>query len=104
VRLRLNFVAFIKSIYKLREKIWLIYVIPNLSSKILRKNIILNLMQGNKSEPQEHASKLVKLPELKEKILDLELKKKILLSEEEILWDEVHAVQRDLDYLKSIQK
>jgi len=61
-------------------------------------------MQGNKSEPQEHASKLVKLPELKEKILDLELKKKILLSEEEILWDEVHAVQRDLDYLKSIQK
>jgi len=39
-----------------------------------------------------------------EDILDLELRKKILLSEDEILWDEVHAVQRDLDYLKSIQK
>jgi len=39
-----------------------------------------------------------------DKILDLELRKKILLSEDEILWDEVHAVQRDLDYLKSIQK
>jgi len=76
----------------------------NLSSKILRKNTILSMTQGNKSDSQEHASKLVKLPELKEKILDLELKKKILLSEEEILWDEVHAVQRDLDYLKSIQK
>ena len=35
-----------------------------------------------------------------EDILDLELRKKILLSEEEILWDEVHAVQRDLDYLE----
>ena len=54
-------------------------------------------MQSNKSESQEHASKLVKLPELEEKILDLELKKKILISEEEILWDEVHAVQRGLD-------
>jgi hypothetical protein len=39
-----------------------------------------------------------------DKILDLELRKKILLNEDEILWDEVHAVQRDLDYLKSIQK
>ena len=46
----------------------------------------------------------VNLSELEDKILDLELRKKILLSEKEILWDEVHAVQRDLDYLKSIQK
>jgi len=46
----------------------------------------------------------VNLSELEKKILDLELREKILLSEDEILWDEVHAVQRDLDYLKSIQK
>jgi len=81
-----------------------IYVIPNLSSKILRKTTILNMTQGNKSDSQEHAAKLVQPSELEDSILDLELRKKILLSEDEILWDEVHAVQRDLDYLKVIQK
>lgn len=61
-------------------------------------------MQSNKCDSQAHIAKLVKLSGLEDKILDLELREKILLSEEEILWDEVHAVQRDLDYLKSIQK
>ena len=61
-------------------------------------------MQSNKCDSQAHIAKLVKLSGLEDKILDLELREKILLSEEEILWDEVHAVQRDLDYLKGLQK
>ena len=36
------------------------------------------------------------------KILKLEALKKALLNEDDIIWDEVNATQRDLSYLKRV--
>jgi|TARA_B110000908_G_scaffold167204_1_gene219730 hypothetical protein len=39
---------------------------------------------------------------IKEKILKLEALKEALLNEDDVIWDEVNAAQRDLSYLKRV--